>query len=45
MISVNPHFNDKDLHQLYSNYFQKREDNELLKKQRNDVPYMAFGNC
>ena len=37
MISVNPHFSDEGLHLLYSNYFQKREDSELLKIQRNDV--------
>ena len=37
MISVNPHFNDKGLHLLYSTYFQKREDSDLLKIQRDDV--------
>lgn len=37
MISVNPHFNDEGLRLLYSNYFQKREENELLKIQRDDV--------
>jgi len=37
MISVNPHFSDEGLKFLYSTYFKKREDSELLKIQRDDV--------
>jgi len=37
MISVNPHFNDEGLRLLYSNYFKKRKENELLTIQRDDV--------
>jgi 2-polyprenyl-3-methyl-5-hydroxy-6-metoxy-1,4-benzoquinol methylase len=34
MISVNPHFNDEGLKLLYSNYFYKRQENDILNAQR-----------
>ncbi len=43
MISVNPHFSDEGLKFLYSTYFKKREDSELLKENRKGFYHCA--NC
>ncbi len=37
MISVNPHFSDEGLEIFYSEYFQKRKENQLLREQREET--------
>ncbi len=37
MISINPHFTDEGLDFFYQNYFENRQKNDLLGKQRNEM--------
>ena len=39
MISVNPHFSEEGLNELYSGYFAYRQD-DLIKKQQRDITYL-----